>query len=200
MVNAVLDNSKSNVEVTFEVVETIDGVTNYYQLPVAAGKVATPQVLYSSDDGKMVDLTVNALDTQVAHLSFKTETCGVPVTLPPPPAKTCPAGTKWVDLNGNGMVDKGECKKPQPPVDHTPPTANQPPVNNTPPTANQPPAAQNPPVNNGLNPGFGAKTGWEEHASNQGGNSMESALGLMLAFGLVCAAFIRRRKTGDARA
>lgn len=120
VVNAVFDNTGSNEEVTFEVVETIDGVTNVYPIPVAAGEKATPQVFYSQEDGKKVSLAVNARDVALANLSFETATCAATVTPPPPPpTKTCPAGTKWVDLNHNGKVDSGECKtpeKPKPPV------------------------------------------------------------------------------------
>jgi hypothetical protein len=34
---------------------------------------------------------------------------GTVCTTPPPPPATCPPGTTWMDTNGNGTVDDGEC-------------------------------------------------------------------------------------------
>lgn len=117
VVNAVLNNTDSSEEVFFEVAETLDGTTEFYPIPVAAGEEITPQVFYSEADGK-VSLVINARDVTLATLSFDTAGCVATVTPPPPPpTKVCPAGTKWVDVNANNTVDKGECKTP---VTHKP--------------------------------------------------------------------------------
>ena len=178
VVNAALGNGGSGEEV-FEFVETIDGVTKFFYVTLAAGEEIAPQLFYSAADGRMVSLVINVHDFDKASLSFNTASCAATVT-PPPPTKVCPKGTKWMDINGNGKVNKGECKTP---VTHKPPT--------TPPV---PPVM---PPNNSVPP---ADTGWETH-QDQGGSTSPWLIAFTLLGGaaLLTAAASKVRRKGAHR-
>ncbi len=182
VVNAALGSDSSDGD-SFEVAETIDGVTLFYYIPVASGEEITPQVFYSTEDGKKVTLVINARDVTRATLSFDTATCAATTVAPPieTPTKVCPVGTKWVDLNSNGKVDKGECKTP---VAHKPPVVNPPVVTL--------PVKQVTSPNNSVP---SADTGWETR-QNQGGATLPwlIGLGLLVGVALVTTTIVSRRR------
>lgn len=149
--------------------------------------------------------------TGTSSWSFTAPPVVIPPVVPPAPQPPVVVGNPPPVAHNPPVVVP---PAPQPPVVHQPPVLPPPIVVHAPvvaPPVVVPAPAANSPVGGGqlapttgLNPGFGANTGWEETSPSQGNSSQSwllvglAALSVGLAVG-VSLWLVRRRMSGDAR-